>query len=158
MMIIRKILVVFCALVALSGCAKGKKHVSNDEEGANEYSDSTTSEFLADGISNRVHFAFDSSEVDSESKAVLDKQAEWMKSHESVNFVIEGHCDVRGTVEYNIGLGERRANAAKKYLVSQGVDSSRLEVISYGKERPDALGEGEEVHRLNRRSVTVVRK
>jgi peptidoglycan-associated lipoprotein len=155
---IKKLLIAFCALFVLSGCAKGKKGLASDEEGGNEYSDSTTSEFLADGISNRVFFSFDSSELDHESKETLKQQAEWMKSHESVNFVIEGHCDFRGTAEYNIALGERRADMAKRFLVSLGVDASRLEVISYGKERPAALGEGEEVHKLNRRSVTVIRK
>ena len=155
---IKKILIAFCALFVLSGCAKGKKGLASDEENGNDYVDSTTSEFLADGIANRVYFNFDSSELDSESKEVLMQQANWMKSHESVSFVIEGHCDARGTVEYNLGLGERRADMTKRFLVSQGVDASRLEVISYGKERPSALGEGEEVHKLNRRSVTVIRK
>jgi peptidoglycan-associated lipoprotein len=155
---IKKLLIAFCALFVLSGCAKGKKGLSSDEEGGNDYADSTTSEFLADGISNRVYFNFDSSELDNDSKETLKQQAEWMKSHESVSFVIEGHCDSRGTVEYNLALGERRADMAKRFLVSLGVDASRLEVVSYGKERPAALGEGEEVHKLNRRSVTVIRK
>jgi peptidoglycan-associated lipoprotein len=112
----------------------------------------------ADGtnVSDRVYFATDSSVVDSEGQSTLDRQAEWLKSNESVNVAVEGHADERGTREYNIALGERRATAAKNYLVSQGVAANRISVISYGKERPAVTGNDEGAWSQNRRAVTVI--
>ena len=105
---------------------------------------------------DRVYFAFDSAELSPEARATLDKQAEWLKHHPSVRVIIEGHTDERGTREYNLALGERRANAVKNYLVALGIAPERIETISYGKERPAVLGTGEAVWRLNRRAVTKV--
>ena len=112
----------------------------------------------ADGssITDRVYFATDSSVVDSEGQASLDKQAAWLKGNESVNVTLEGHADERGTREYNIALGERRATAAKNYLVGQGIAASRISTISYGKERPAATGNDEGTWSQNRRAVTVI--
>ena len=112
----------------------------------------------ADGtnITDRIYFATDSSVVDSEGQAALDRQAAWLKSNESVNVTLEGHADERGTREYNIALGERRATAAKSYLVSQGVSASRITTISYGKERPATTGNDESAWSQNRRAVTVI--
>lgn len=107
-------------------------------------------------VTDRVFFAFDSSVVDSEGQAALDRQAVWLNANTSVNVVLEGHADERGTREYNIALGERRATAAKNYLVSQGVAASRLSTISYGKERPAVVGNEESAWSQNRRAVTVV--
>ena len=153
----RQLLIAFIAIFLLSSCGKGKKNFGDDDF-ENDYFDSANIEFLDEDINNRIFFALNSSELNNDSKEVLLRQAEWIKSHSDANLLIEGHCDIRGTVEYNIGLGERRADMVKRFFVANGVDSSRLEVISYGKERPAAVGEGEEVHRQNRRSVTVVRR
>ena len=87
---------------------------------------------------------------------VVDSQVKWLKKHENVNVVVQGYCDERGTREYNLALGERRANAVKQYMVSQGIDASRVSTISYGKEKPFVLGSNEEAWAQNRRAVTVV--
>ena len=113
-------------------------------------------DFLQKVQSDTVHFATDSSDVDAENKAILDSQARWLSQYANVRITIEGHCDERGTREYNLALGERRANAAKDYLVAAGVSPSRINVISYGKERPIALGSDEGAWAQNRRAVTVV--
>ncbi len=112
----------------------------------------------ADGssITDRVFFATDSSVVDSQGQSTLDRQATWLKANGSVNVTIEGHADERGTREYNIALGERRATAAKTYLVGQGIPASRISTISYGKERPAATGNDESAWSQNRRAVTVI--
>ena len=107
-------------------------------------------------VQDTVHFAFDSSEVSAEAKENLLQQAEWLKKWSEVKITLEGHCDVRGTVEYNIGLGERRANAAKMFLVQAGIDASRIEVVSHGKEHPINPGMTEEAHAQNRRATTVI--
>ncbi len=112
----------------------------------------------ADGsnITDRVFFATDSSVIDADGQAALDRQAAWLKSNASVNIVMEGHADERGTREYNIALGERRATAAKSYLVSQGVATGRISTISYGKERPAVTGNEDSAWNQNRRAVTVI--
>ena len=107
-------------------------------------------------ITDRIFFATASSVVDSEGQAALDKQAQWLKSNSSVSVTVEGHADERGTREYNIALGERRATAAKNYLVGQGVPASRISTISYGKERPAVTGNDESAWSQNRRAVTVI--
>jgi peptidoglycan-associated lipoprotein len=112
---------------------------------------------LAPGVSDTVYFGFDSSALSSDAQAVLTAQADYLKNNAGVNIVVEGHCDERGTREYNIALGERRANASKQFLIGAGVDSSRITTISYGKERPVASGSDEGSWALNRRSVTVAK-
>lgn len=110
-------------------------------------------------IGDRIHFGFDTDALSESAKEVLDRQVNWLNhnANEDINIIIEGHCDERGTREYNLALGERRANSAKDYLVNKGVDASRIEIISYGKERPAAIGNSEDIHKLNRRTVTVLR-
>jgi len=108
-------------------------------------------------INDSVYFAFDSYELTTEGRAALDQQIEWLNQWPQAEFVIEGHCDVRGTVEYNLALGERRGNAIKHYLITNGVDPSRLDVVSYGKERPAETGLDEGSHAQNRRGVSVLR-
>jgi len=115
-----------------------------------------TQEDLVVNVGDRVFFAFDSSELSAEARASLEKQAAWMKKFGGVRVVVEGHCDERGTREYNLALGERRANAAKDYLVALGINPARVKTISYGKERPAALGHNETAWAQNRRAVTVV--
>lgn len=111
---------------------------------------------LEQNVGDRVFFGYDSSVLTGEGQATLERQAAWLKQYSTVNVTVEGHADERGTREYNIALGERRANAAKNYLVSLGVDSSRISVVSYGKERPAVLGSTEDAYAQNRRAVTVV--
>ncbi|WP_136163736.1 peptidoglycan-associated lipoprotein Pal [Sphingomonas flavalba] len=113
-------------------------------------------DFLQKVQSDRVHFALDSSDLDGESRAILDSQAQWLNQYGNVRITIEGHCDERGTREYNLALGERRANAAKNYLAAAGISASRINVISYGKERPEATGSDEASWAQNRRAVTVI--
>ncbi len=107
-------------------------------------------------VTDRVFFATDSSVVDSEGQSVLANQATYLKENTSVNVTVEGHADERGTREFNIALGERRATAAKNFLVSQGVSAGRISTISYGKERPAVTGNDESAWSQNRRAVTVV--
>ena len=150
----KKLLSLFCALVALSGCstfgADGGLFSGADCESrlARDFVENTT---------DTVFFAFDSSSLSAEAQAALDTQVAWLKKHDDVNVIVQGHCDDRGTREYNLALGERRANAVKQYLVSQGIEESRISTISYGKERPAVLGNNEAAWAQNRRAVTVVK-
>ena len=149
----KKLLSLFCALVALSVCstfgADGGLFSGADCESrlARDFVENTT---------DTVFFAFDSSSLSAEAQAALDTQVAWLKKHDDVNVIVQGHCDDRGTREYNLALGERRANAVKQYLVSQGIEESRISTISYGKERPAVLGNNEAAWAQNRRAITVV--
>jgi peptidoglycan-associated lipoprotein len=113
-------------------------------------------DFVQHVRSDRILFDTDSSTIDDEDRSVLDSQVAWLIAHRRVRVTIEGHCDERGTREYNLALGDRRANAAKNYLAARGVDPGRMSVISWGKERPEALGSDETAWAQNRRAVTVV--
>lgn len=113
-------------------------------------------EDLVLNVGDRVFFAFDSSEIRPTAREVLDRQAAWMAQYPQNRLVIEGHCDERGTREYNLALGERRANAVRQYLISRGVAANRLSTISYGKERPVAFGNNEAAWAQNRRGVSVL--
>ncbi|NIJ39560.1 peptidoglycan-associated lipoprotein [Sphingopyxis panaciterrae] len=113
-------------------------------------------DFLANISSDRVYFGYDQFNIDAEDMATLRSQAAWLARYPGVRVTVEGHADERGTRDYNIALGERRANAAKNYLASLGVDPDRMGVISYGKERPAAAGSNEEAYAQNRRAVTLV--
>ena len=107
-------------------------------------------------VGDRIFFDTDSYTVDDEDRPILNAQAQWLQRNPNVRVTIEGHADERGTREYNLALGDRRANAAKNYLAGQGIAESRMTVISYGKERPAALGSDEEAWAKNRRSVTII--
>lgn len=107
-------------------------------------------------VQDRIFFGYDSNSLSDEAKKVLDTQALWLKNDVGVNITLEGHCDERGTREYNIALGERRANAAKNYLITQGVEGKRISTLSYGKERPAFFGSDEKVLMKNRRAVTII--
>jgi len=115
-----------------------------------------TQEDLVQNVGDRVFFEYDSAVLTPEGRRTLERQAEWLRLFPEQNVMIEGHCDERGTREYNLALGERRASAARDYLIAFGMDPARLTTTSYGKERPYALGHNEESWSLNRRSVTVV--
>ena len=103
-----------------------------------------------------IYFDTDKYDIDSEDAAALRQQAQYLLQYPNIRGTVEGHCDERGTREYNLALGERRANAAKNYLVGLGVPAARLTTISYGKERPVALGSNEQAWARNRRAVTIV--
>jgi len=115
-----------------------------------------TQEDLLVNVGDRVFFDYDSSELDADNQELLQAQAAWLKQHNNVSVTLEGHCDERGTREYNLALGEKRAQAVRSYLVSLGIDSSRLSTISYGKERPAVVGSNDAAWGQNRRSVTIV--
>jgi peptidoglycan-associated lipoprotein len=104
---------------------------------------------------DRIFFDTDKFNVDAEDQSTLQRQAQWLAQYPNVRVTVEGHADERGTREYNLALGERRANSAKNYLASLGVDASRVQTVSYGKERPQALGSDEQSWAQNRRAVTV---
>jgi len=113
-------------------------------------------DFLQSVPADRVLFAFDSYDIDDEARRILDAQAQWLAANPNVRVSIEGHADERGTREYNLALGDRRANAARDYLQSRGVSASRMTTISWGKERPAVEGSSEYAWSQNRRAVTVV--
>ena len=113
-------------------------------------------DFMRTVGNDRVFFAFDSSDLDSEARDTLSRQAEWLQQYPNVRVTVEGHADERDTREYNLALGERRANAAATFLQQQGVDSSRITTISYGEERPAVEGSSEAAYAQNRRAVTVL--
>ena len=115
-----------------------------------------TQEDLVVNVGDRVFFDFDKAVIMAAAEKTLKRQAVWLKQYGGVTVTVEGHCDERGTREYNLALGERRANAIKNYLVALGVDANRIATISYGKERPEALGHNEAAWSQNRRSVTAV--
>lgn len=106
---------------------------------------------------DRVFFDFDQSTLSKTAQSTLDKQAAYLKKNPTINVMVEGHCDERGTREYNLALGARRADAVRKYLVSSGVQSSRITTVSYGKERPAVLGSNSAAYAENRRGVTVIK-
>jgi peptidoglycan-associated lipoprotein len=112
-------------------------------------------DFVAN-VGDRVWFAYDKSVVTAEGRKILEKQADWLKKYPNVTVTVEGHCDERGTREYNLALGERRATAVKNVLVALGIPANRMTTISYGKERPAVVGSNEAAWAQNRRGVTVV--
>jgi len=113
-------------------------------------------DFQRSVASDTIHFAYNQYDIDAESQSILDSQIGWLNKFPNVTVTIEGHADERGTREYNLALGDRRANSAKNYLVTRGVAAARITTISYGKERPIALGSDEASWAQNRRAVTVV--
>ena len=113
-------------------------------------------DFRRSVTSNTVLFALDQYDIDPSARAILDSQAEWLQRNPNVRITVEGHCDERGTREYNLALGDRRANAAKNYLAARGVSPGRMTTISYGSERPAETGSDEQAYAANRRAVTIV--
>ena len=119
------------------------------------YTGTDTVKYLASGVADRIFFATNESVLTTASRDTLRKQAEWLRKNSKITIVLEGHADERGTREYNLALGERRANAAKDYLMTYGISSDRISVLSYGKERPVDSGSNPLAWSKNRRSVTV---
>ncbi|MEZ0259691.1 MAG: peptidoglycan-associated lipoprotein Pal [Alphaproteobacteria bacterium] len=111
---------------------------------------------LVVNVGDRVFFGYDQYDLTSEARSTIERQAQWMKQYPSVSIMVEGHADERGTREYNIALGEKRASAVRNYLIANGVEPSRLQTISYGKERPAVMGAEETSWAQNRRGVLVV--
>ena len=151
--ILKNAFLVVVACMVLTACATQKK--STGQMQGDVYTGTDTVEYLASGVPDRVFFATNESVLTTRSRDTLRKQAAWLRKNSSVNVVIEGHADERGTREYNLALGERRANAAKDYLMTYGISASRISVISYGKERPVDSGSNPLAWSKNRRSVTV---
>ena len=145
------LLVVFTTLI-LSACSTAKKSGNIDGD---VYTGKETVKFLASGVPDRVFFATNKSSLTTAARETLRKQATFLRKNKSLNVTIEGHADERGTREYNLALGERRANAAKDYLMTYGISSDRISVLSYGKERPVDGGSSPLAWSKNRRSVTV---
>ena len=150
--ILKNALLVVFACLALSACAK---KVSTGQMQGDVYTGSDTVEYLASGVPDRVFFATNESILTTKSRETLRKQATWLRKNSKINIVIEGHADERGTREYNLALGERRANAAKDYLMTYGVSGKRISVISYGKEKPVNPASTPLAWSQNRRAVTV---
>ena len=151
---IKNIFIVTVATLVLSACATKTATLPSQIQG-DVYTGTDTVEYLAKGVPDRVFFATNESVLTTASRDTLRKQAAWMRTNDSLSFTIEGHADERGTREYNLALGERRANAAKDYLMTYGISGNRLSVISYGKERPVNSGSNPLAWSQNRRSVTV---
>ena len=153
---LRKILkngfLILVASLVLSACAT--KKVTTQIQG-DVYTGTDTVEYLASGVPDRVFFATNESVLTTASRETLRKQAAWLRKNSKITIVLEGHADERGTREYNLALGERRANAAKDYLLTYGISSDRISVLSYGKERPVDSGSNPLSWSKNRRSVTV---
>ena len=149
---LKNILLVIFTTLLLSACSTAKK--TGDIDG-DVYTGKETVEYLAAGVPDRVFFATNKSSLTTASRATLRKQATFLRKNKSLNVTIEGHADERGTREYNLALGERRANAAKDYLMTYGVSSDRITVLSYGKERPVDSGSNPLAWSKNRRSVSV---
>lgn len=138
--------------LALSACAQ---NTANQTGAAGVAAPGSQQDFVVN-VGDRVFFESDSSTLSPQAIATLDKQAQWLNQYSQYSFTIEGHADERGTREYNLALGERRANSVKNYLTSMGVEASRVSTVSYGKERPAVMGSSAEAWAQNRRGVAVV--
>ena len=150
------------AAVLLAACASDETMVSNEgstttgaEVSTGRVDPGSPEDFLVN-VGDRVFFGYDRYDLTAAARATLERQAQWLQRYPNRRMVVEGHADERGTREYNLALGERRANAVKNYLVAVGVSPSRVTTISYGKEQPAVLGATEAAWAQNRRGVTVV--
>ena len=150
--ILKNAFLLVAACVVLSACAT--KKVSTQIQG-DVYTGTDTVEYLASGVPDRVFFATNESVLTTAARETLRKQAAWLRKNSKVTIVLEGHADERGTREYNLALGERRANAAKDYLMTYGISGKRISTISYGKEKPVNPASSPLAWSQNRRSVTV---
>ena len=155
---LRNILLIIMAAFILSACAaKSTKKIETQttQITGDTYTGEETVKYLATGVADRVFFATNKSVLTTASRDTLRKQAAWLRENKNINITVEGHADERGTREYNLALGERRANAAKDYLMTYGISGSRIATISYGKERPVNSGSNPLAWSQNRRSVTL---
>jgi peptidoglycan-associated lipoprotein len=148
-----KLAMALAAGLALAACAS---HPNPAEVGAAGAASPGSQQDFVVNVGDRVFFETDSTELTSQSRSTLDKQAQWLQMYNRYAFTIEGHADERGTREYNIALGARRAQAVRDYLASRGIDANRMRTISYGKERPVAVCDDISCWSQNRRAVTVL--
>ena len=161
---LKKLLLLVVTGFFLASCAATNTQQGGDVDAAssssNSGSDSSitagTQEDLIVNVGDRVFFEFDSSELTVDAQATLDAQAAWLMQYSDTNITIEGHADERGTREYNLALGDKRAFAVYSYLAQAGIDTNRMEYISWGKERPEVVGSDETAYSQNRRGVTTV--
>jgi peptidoglycan-associated lipoprotein len=147
-----KALAALAAMLVMAAC-------SSQQEAAAPATTTVTPGSIADfrqNVGDRVFFDTDQSGIREDGRQTLNRQAEWLKKYTNYQITVEGHCDERGTREYNFALGERRANAAKQYLVAQGIPAARIRTVSLGKENPDPPGSDEGAWARNRRAVTVL--
>ena len=149
---LKNILLVIFATLILSACSTAKKSGNIDGD---VYTGKETVKYLASGVPDRIFFATNKSSLTTASRATLRKQASYLRKNKNLNVTVEGHADERGTREYNLALGERRANAARDYLMTYGISGKRISVISYGKEKPVNPASTPLAWSQNRRSVTV---
>lgn len=176
-----KILMLISAILIVSSCSSGydtgpgkigstREVIANDgifriseryrmaSEGLDVFDEINSPLIDADAnASDRVFFGTDSAVVDPSEQITLDKQVKWLRKNGNAQIIIEGHCDERGTREYNLALGERRAQAVKEYLITSGIRESRMTTVSFGKERPAVIGSGASAHAENRRAVTLLK-
>ena len=150
--ILKNTFLILIASLVLSACATKK---TTGQLQGDVYTGTDSVEYLASGVPDRVFFATNETVLTTASRDTLRKQAAWLRKNSDINVVLEGHADERGTREYNLALGERRANSAKDYLMTYGISSDRISVLSYGKERPVDSGSNPLAWSKNRRSVTV---
>jgi peptidoglycan-associated lipoprotein len=150
--ILKNAFLITVACLALSACATSKK---TGQMQGDVYTGKDTVEYLASGVPDRVFFATNETVLTTASRETLRKQAGWLRKNSKITIVLEGHADERGTREYNLALGERRANAARDYLMTYGISGNRIAVISYGKEKPVNPAGTPLAWSQNRRSVTV---
>ena len=161
---LKKLLLLVATGFFLASCAATNTQQGGDVDAASSStssgSDSSitagTQEDLIVNVGDRVFFEFDSSELTVDAQATLDAQAAWLMQYPDTNITVEGHADERGTREYNLALGDKRAFAVYSYLAQAGIDTNRMEYISWGKERPEVVGSDETAYSQNRRGVTTV--
>ena len=161
---LKKLLLLVVTGFFLASCAATNTQQGGDVDAASSStssgSDSSitagTQEDLIVNVGDRVFFEFDSSELTVDAQATLDAQAAWLMQYPDTNITVEGHADERGTREYNLALGDKRAFAVYSYLAQAGIDTNRMEYISWGKERPEVVGSDETAYSQNRRGVTTV--
>jgi peptidoglycan-associated lipoprotein len=153
----RKFLLVLSFVLSVS-CAKRYDTISSQVEAEKLNKKNKDSVVIKNEeiiVPDRVFFDFNKSDIKTEYKKSLNVVAEWLKTNDKLKITVEGHCDERGTREYNLALGQRRAEAVKKYLTTKNVNFSRIKAISYGKEKPEFLGSGEKIWAKNRRAVII---
>tara|TARA_B100000795_G_C22467247_1_gene311593 strand:- start:24 stop:503 length:480 start_codon:yes stop_codon:yes gene_type:complete len=150
---IKNLLIVLISTLALSACSTAKK--SGSGTAGDVYTGKDTVQYLASGVKDRVFFATNSTSLTTASRDTLRKQATYLRKNKKLKVVLEGHADERGTREYNLALGEKRANSAKDYMMTYGISGKRISVISYGKEKPVNSSSTPLAWSQNRRSVTV---
>lgn len=146
---------VLACVAFIAACSQTPKATNGLGSGTSNVRPGTAQDFTVN-VGDRVHFLEDSSELTAEAQAVLDKQARWLASYDHYRVTIEGHADERGTREYNLALGARRAISVRRFLISRGIRASRVKTTSFGKERPVAVCNNERCWNQNRRAVTVV--